>query len=97
MEGENLSLQRVLPSRREEQCVCSLVAVATGGVHALAHPFYRINKYFAVSAKTVTKALKPELETKAARRYITEVNVQQIKNGETVKVTDLTSGKDLTL
>lgn len=60
-------------------------------------PLCRINKYFAISAKTVTKALKPELETKAARRYITEVKVQQIKNGETVKVTDLTSGKDLTL
>lgn len=75
---------------------CPLYAVATGSVHASARPFYRINKYFAVSAKTVTKALKPELQAKASRRYITEVKVQQIKNGETVKVTDLTSGKDLT-
>lgn len=57
--------------------------------------FYRINKYFAISAKTVTKALKPDLQAKASRRYITEVKVHQIKNGETVKVTDLSTGKDL--
>lgn len=61
------------------------------------YPSYRINKYFAVSAKTITKALKPELATKASRRYVTEVKVQHIKDGETVKMTDLTTGKDLVL
>lgn len=55
----------------------------------------RINKYFSISAKTVTKALKPELQAKASRRFITEVKVHQIKNGETVKVVDLTSGKEV--
>ncbi|KAG0689333.1 ATP-binding cassette permease mdl2 [Pichia californica] len=48
-------------------------------------------QYFAISAKTVTKALKPDLQAKASRRYITEVKVHQIKNGETVKVTDLST------
>lgn len=55
----------------------------------------RINKYFAISAKTLTKALKPELQAKASRRFITEVKVHQIKDGETVKVVDLTTGKDV--
>lgn len=60
-------------------------------------PHYRINKYFAISAKTVTKALKPDLQVKASRRFITEVKAQQIKNGEVVKATDLSTGKDLAL
>lgn len=56
-----------------------------------------VNKYFTISAKTLTKALKPELQAKATRRYISEVKVQHIKNGEVVKTVDLTSGKELKL
>lgn len=59
--------------------------------------FYSVNKYFAISAETLTKALKPELQNKAARRYITEVKAQYIKNGEVEKAIDLTTGKELTL
>lgn len=59
--------------------------------------FYSVNKYFAISAKTVTKALKPELQVKASRRFITDVKSQHIKNGEVTKNIDLTTGKEIVL
>lgn len=59
--------------------------------------FSSVNKYFAISAKTLTKALKPELQVKASRRFITEVKSQSIKNGEITKITELTTGKDITV
>lgn len=59
--------------------------------------FYSANKYFAISAKTVTKALKPELQAKASRRFITEVKAQYIKNGEIQKAIDLSTGKEIVL
>ena len=58
---------------------------------------YSVNKYFTVSAKTITKALKPEYQAKASRRFITEVKAQTFKNGELTKAVDLSTGKQLNL
>ncbi|GMM27449.1 hypothetical protein DAMA08_001650 [Martiniozyma asiatica (nom. inval.)] len=54
-----------------------------------------VNKYFSISGKTLTKALKPSLQTNASKRYITDVKAQTIKNGDVVKVIDLSSGKEI--
>lgn len=59
--------------------------------------YYSVNKYFTVSAKTVTKALKPEYQAKASRRFITEVKAQTYKDGELVKNVDLSTGKELSI
>lgn len=54
-----------------------------------------VNKYFAISGKTLTKALKAEHQAVASRRFVTEVKSQTYKNGELLKTVDLSTGKEL--
>ena len=91
-----------MPKRQDSEpnfCVQILLVFVSVSISTpLPHfTLYSVNKYFTVSAKTITKALKPEYQAKASRRFITEVKAQTFKNGELTKAVDLSTGKQLNL
>lgn len=55
----------------------------------------RINKYFTISAKAVQNALKQEVKGESDKRFVTELKVQTLKDGEVVKIVDLNTNKEI--
>lgn len=81
-------------NRRTSACFVTRTTMSSQ-LHTNNPPPNSVNKYFSISGKTLTKALKAEHQTVASRRFNTEVKSQSYKNGDLVKTVDLTTGKEV--